>query len=61
LFERLLGPLEDIFLQPKHPSESKEEILRQYFGNAPLENNLKEVFVTSYDIEQRIPIFLQTN
>lgn len=57
LFERLLGPLEDIFLQPKYPSESKEEILMQYFGNAPLENNLKEVFVTSYDIEQRIPIF----
>jgi uncharacterized protein len=57
LFERLLGSLEDIFLQPKYPSESKEEIFRQYFGNAPLENNLKEVFVTSYDIEQRIPIF----
>ncbi|MBN3876519.1 MULTISPECIES: patatin-like phospholipase family protein [unclassified Nostoc] len=57
LFERLLGPLEDIFLQPKYPSESKEEIFKQYFGNAPLENNLKEVFVTSYDIEQRIPIF----
>ncbi|ACC80792.1 patatin-like phospholipase family protein [Nostoc punctiforme] len=57
LFERLLGPLEDIFLQPKYPSEGKEEIFRQYFGNAPLENNLKEVFVTSYDLEQRIPIF----
>ncbi|MEH1969414.1 patatin-like phospholipase family protein [Nostoc sp.] len=57
LFERLLGLLEDIFLQPKYPSESKEEIFRKYFGNAPLENNLKEVFVTSYDIEQRIPIF----
>ncbi|MHC5820229.1 MAG: patatin-like phospholipase family protein [Nostoc sp.] len=57
LFERLLGPLEDIFLQPKYPSESKEEIFRKYFGNAPIENNLKEVFVTSYDIEQRIPIF----
>jgi len=57
LFERLLGPLEDIFIQPKYPSESKEEIFKQYFGNALLENNLKEVFVTSYDIEQRIPIF----
>ncbi|MFN6567285.1 patatin-like phospholipase family protein [Dendronalium sp. ChiSLP03b] len=57
LFERLVGPIEDIFLQPKYPSESKEEIFRQYFGNIPLENNLKEVFVTSYDIEQRIPIF----
>lgn len=57
LFQRLLGPLDDIFLQPKYPSESKEEILRQYFGTALLENNLKEVFVTSYDIEKRIPIF----
>lgn len=57
LFERLLGPLEDIFLQPKYPSESKEEIFMKYFGNALIENNLKEVFVTSYDIEQRIPIF----
>ncbi|MBN3960140.1 patatin-like phospholipase family protein [Nostoc sp. NMS8] len=57
LFERLLGPLEDIFLQPKYPSESKEEIFKKYFGNALIQNNLKEVFVTSYDIEQRIPIF----
>ncbi|GAX45454.1 patatin [Tolypothrix sp. NIES-4075] len=56
-FERILGPIEDIFLQPKYPSESKKEILSQYFGNALLESNLKEVFVTSYDIEQRIPIF----
>ena len=57
LFHRLLGPLDDIFFQAKYPSESKEEILRQYFGTALLENNLKEVFVTSYDIEKRIPIF----
>lgn len=58
LFERILGPIEDIFLQPKYPSESKTEILRKYFGYTLIENNLKEVFVTSYDIEQRIPIFL---
>ncbi|MDF5717205.1 MAG: patatin-like phospholipase family protein, partial [Rhizonema sp. NSF051] len=43
--ERILGPIEDIFIQPKYSSEGREEILRQYFGNAPLENNLKEVFV----------------
>ncbi|MDZ8258885.1 patatin-like phospholipase family protein [Nostoc sp. ChiQUE01b] len=57
LFERLIGPIEDIFLQPKYSSKSREEILSQYFGNAQLENNLKEVFVTSYDIEKRIPVF----
>ncbi|MCG6135469.1 MAG: patatin-like phospholipase family protein [Nostoc sp. LLA-1] len=57
LFERIIGPIEDMFLQPKYPATSKEEILSQYFGNAYLENNLKEIFVTSYDIEQRMPIF----
>ncbi|MBD2502509.1 patatin-like phospholipase family protein [Anabaena azotica] len=57
LFERILGPLEDIFLQPKYPSKSKTEILKHYFGDALLQNSLKEVFVTSYDIEQRVPIF----
>jgi uncharacterized protein len=56
-FEQILGPLEDMFTQPKYASDGREEIIRQYFGNTPLENNLKEVFVTSYDIEQRIPIF----
>jgi uncharacterized protein len=56
-FEQILGQIEDIFVQPKYSSEGREEILRQYFGDTPLEKNLKEVFVTSYDIEQRIPIF----
>jgi len=56
-WEQLLGQLEDIFVQPKYSSEGREEIIKQYFGDSPLENNLKEVFVTSYDIEQRIPIF----
>jgi len=56
-FEKILGQIEDIFVQPKYSSEGREEILKQYFGDSPLENNLKEVFVTSYDIEQRIPIF----
>jgi predicted acylesterase/phospholipase RssA len=56
-WEQLLGQLEDIFVQPKYSSEGRQEIIKQYFGDSPLENNLKEVFVTSYDIEQRIPIF----
>lgn len=56
-FEKILGQIEDIFLQPKYSSQGRQDILKQYFGDALLENNLKEVFVTSYDIEQRIPIF----
>ena len=57
LFEKILGPLEDVFIRPKYSSEEREEILKRYFGDALLENNLKEVFVTSYDLEQRIPVF----
>ncbi|WP_066424312.1 patatin-like phospholipase family protein [Anabaena sp. 4-3] len=56
-FEKVLGQLEDIFAQPKYSSEGREEILQKYFGDTPLEKNLKEVFVPSYDIEQRIPVF----
>ncbi|BAZ54035.1 patatin [Nostoc sp. NIES-4103] len=56
-FEKILGQIEDIFIQPKYSSEGREEILKKYFGDSPLENNLKEVFVTSYDIELRIPVF----
>nr|WP_155748434.1 patatin-like phospholipase family protein [Scytonema sp. UIC 10036] len=55
-WEKIFGPIEDVFIQPKYAAESREEIFREYFGDAPLEGNLKEVFVTSYDIEQRIPI-----
>ncbi|KYC42754.1 patatin [Scytonema hofmannii PCC 7110] len=55
-WEKILGPIEDVFIQPKYAADSREEIFREYFGDAPLEGNLKEVFVTSYDIEQRIPI-----
>nr|AGZ05269.1 patatin-like protein [Nostoc sp. 152] len=56
-FEKLLGSLEDIFVQPKYSSKGREEVLKQYFGDTPLTKTLKEVFVTSYDLEQRIPIF----
>ncbi|NEO97875.1 MAG: patatin [Symploca sp. SIO2E9] len=56
-FEQLLGPIEDLLFQPKYASSTREEVLRQYLGDTPLEKCLTEVFVTSYDIEQRIPIF----
>ncbi len=56
-WEQIIGRLENIFTQPKYTSEGRAEILRKYFGDAPLKNNLQEVLVTSYDIEQRMPIF----
>ena len=56
-YEQMLGPLEDLLNRPKFSSEGREEVVMKYFGDMPLEHCLKEVFVTSYDIEQRIPIF----
>jgi uncharacterized protein len=55
-WDKILGSIDDIFVQPKYAADSREEVFRKYFGYAPLEANLTEVFVTSYDIEQRIPI-----
>ncbi|MDJ0598429.1 MAG: patatin-like phospholipase family protein [Crocosphaera sp.] len=55
--EQLLGPVEDIFAQPKYSPEGRDEVVTKFFGDTPLQNCLKEVFVTSYDIEQRIPVF----
>ncbi len=57
LFEQMLGPLEDVMAGPKFSSEGRDEVVSKFFGETPLASCLKEVFVTSYDIEQRIPVF----
>ncbi|MDJ0728715.1 MAG: patatin-like phospholipase family protein [Crocosphaera sp.] len=56
-FEQMLGPFEDIIAGPKFSSEGRDEVVSKFFGETPLQSCLKEVFVTSYDIEQRIPVF----
>jgi len=46
----------------KYPYEPLEKILDKYFGEARLSKSLKDVLVTSYDIERRQPqIFLSSN
>ncbi|NEO30640.1 MAG: patatin [Symploca sp. SIO3C6] len=54
--EKLLGPIEDFLFQPKYASSTREEVLREYLGDTPLERCLTEIFVTSYDLEEGIPI-----
>ena len=56
-WEQILGRVEDIFMQPKYTAEGRSEIIHQYFGKTLLEHNLKEVLITSYDLDRRIPIF----
>jgi uncharacterized protein len=46
---------------PKYTDTGKLEVLKRYLGDDPIENSLQEVFVTSYDTEERIPIFFTSN
>lgn len=54
--------LDDIS-RPKYSSDGRDKVLKEYFGNTPLQEAITEVFVTSYDIQLRAPVFFtsQTN
>lgn len=54
--------LDDIS-RPKYSSAGRDKVLKEYFGNTPLQDAITEVFVTSYDIQLRTPVFFtsQTN
>ena len=48
--------IEDL-VKPKFPSVGREQVLTEYFGDTSIEKSLKEVFITSYDTELRLPVF----
>lgn len=58
--EYIPTPIDDL-VQPKYSPINKQEVLTDLLGDARIENALKEVFVTSYDIELRTPIFFTSN
>lgn len=47
----------DDIVRPKYASDGRDEVLTEYFGDTPLLKALTEVFLTSYDIELRVPVF----
>jgi uncharacterized protein len=47
----------DDLAKPKYSSDGRDDVLTEYFGETPLLKALTEVFLTSYDIELRIPVF----
>lgn len=47
----------DDLIRPKYPSEGRDKVLSNYFGDTPLKDALTEVFITSYDVELRAPVF----
>jgi|GEM_PF-43358 len=60
LYAELLGDLDEI-IKPKYSSEGKNDILTDYFGNATIKDAITEVLITSYDIEQRMPVLFTSN
>lgn len=51
----------DDLLQPKHNPKGKQEVLKNLLGEANVEDALREIFIPSYDIELRAPIFFTSN
>lgn len=51
----------DDILQAKYSSKGKGEVLAKFLGDTPLQDALTELFITSYDIELRTPIFFVNN
>jgi Patatin-like phospholipase len=47
-------------LEEKYPASGVESVLKQYLGDARLKDALTEVFVTAYEIEDRIPWFFSS-
>lgn len=48
-------------LHPKYPYQGLEQVLNTYFDNTLLSESLKDVLITSYDLERRRPhIFLSS-
>lgn len=51
----------DDFIRPKLNPEGRQEVLEELLGEAKVEEALKEILITSYDVELRIPVFFTSN
>ena len=47
----------DDMIRPKYSSIGREKVLTEYLGDTLVEDSLKEVLITSYDIQNRFPVF----
>lgn len=54
-FEKLTD-IDDLFF-PKYSAKGREEVVAELLGSTPLAAALKEVFITSYDTDLRMPVF----
>lgn len=57
----LFRKLRILLNQAKFSSQGRINVLSKYFGNAVLQDALKDILITSYDIEKRIPVLFTKN
>lgn len=55
-FPENLTNVDDI-IRPKYSSKGRDEVLTKFLGDTQIEEALTELFITSYDITLRLPVF----
>ncbi|GAB4226981.1 MAG: patatin-like phospholipase family protein [Elainellaceae cyanobacterium] len=60
LHERLTLFLDDL-LKPKYHEGGRDRVLTELLGNIPLSSTIREVLLTSYDIDNRFPVFFTSD
>jgi uncharacterized protein len=55
--ENFPGKWDEKFLCAKYNSKSKEKVLESFFGKTKVQNAIREIFIPSYDIQLRAPVF----
>jgi uncharacterized protein len=61
IFTEYIPTSVDDLLQPKFNPKDRQEVLEELLGEAKVEEALREIYITSYDIELRVPVFFTSN
>jgi len=61
IFSEYIPTAVDDLLQPKFNPQGRQEVLKELLGEAKVEEALREIYITSYDIELRVPVFFTNN
>lgn len=60
LWGQLLFFLDDL-CRSKYSPDGRDRVLKEVLGNTPLSSAIKEVLLTSYDIDNRFPVFFTSD
>ncbi|MBD1996336.1 patatin-like phospholipase family protein [Leptolyngbya sp. FACHB-541] len=61
IFSEYIPTPVDNLLQPKFNPEGRQKVLEELLGEACVEDALREIFIASYDVELRTPVFFTSN